>query len=96
MTTILDLGGSLLNVFIHHPIYGDLVADMNIDNKAQMEKYIIQCQAEDFKPLMFLTDNVHYHTIEANSEKELDLIEAALSDLGYLYEDEGDYNGTTN
>ncbi len=96
LTTILDLGGSLLNVFIHHPIYGDLVADMNIDNKVQMEKYIIQCQAEDFKPLMFLTDNVHYHTIEANSEKELDLIEAALSDLGYLYEDEGDYNGTTN
>ncbi len=89
---ILDLGGSLLNVFIHHPIYGDLVADMNIENTHQMQAYIKKCQTVEFKPLMLLTDNVHYHTVEANSEKDLDRIEQALQDLGYLYEDEGDYN----
>ena len=96
LITIIELGGSLINVFIHHPIYGDLVADMHIDNKNKMREYIHKCDVTEFKPLMLLTDNVHYHTVEANSEEDLDSIEKALNDLGYLYEDEGDYNEANN
>ncbi len=87
LTVILEHGGSLLNVFIHHPIYGDIVADMIIENIEQKREYIEKCAKVDFTPLMALTDNVHYHTVEANRESDLDAIEKALDDLGFLYEE---------
>lgn len=86
LTAILENGGSLLNVFINHPIYGDIVADMIIENEEQKREYIEKCENVDFTPLMALTDNVHFHTVEANSEGELNDIEEALTKLGFLVE----------
>ncbi len=41
----------------------------------------------EFIPLMTLTDNVHYHTVEAMDEAQLDTIEEELRHLGFLIED---------
>ena len=87
LSAILENGGLLLNVFIHHPIYGDIVADMIIENENQKREYNEKCQKVEFTPLMALTDNVHFHTVEANSESELDKIEEALRALGFLIEE---------
>jgi hypothetical protein len=84
MDAIINNGGTLLNVFINHPIYGDIVADMIVENKSQKEEYIEKCLTVEFTPLMALTDNIHYHTVEANNETDLDEIEKALKELGYL------------
>lgn len=81
---ILEYDGTLLNVFIHHPIYGDLVADMIIENKQQKREYLKRCRDVEFTPLMALTDNYHFHTIEANSEEELDHIEKLLKKHGFI------------
>ncbi len=35
LSAIIGNGGTLLNVFINHPVYGDLVADMIIENEEQ-------------------------------------------------------------
>ena len=35
-------------------------------------------------PLMKVTSNYHYHTVEADSRETLDLIESALREKGYL------------
>lgn len=86
LDTILENGGVLLNVFIDHPIYGDLVADMIIGDEEQKKAYIEKCSAVEFTPLMALTDNIHYHTVEATYEENLDKIEAALKELGFLVE----------
>ena len=34
--------------------------------------------------LLNITSNYHYHTVEADSEKTLDLIEKTLEEKGYL------------
>lgn len=87
LDAILDNGGTLLNVFINHPIYGDLVADMIIENRKQKADYIKACSKVEFTPLMALTDNMHFHTVEATYEEDLDHIEEALKALGFLIED---------
>lgn len=84
MEAIIEHEGNILNVFIHHPIYGDLVADLLIENERQMEEFLKKNSADDSKPLMLLTDNFHYHTIEAPSEEHLDRIEKSLDALGFL------------
>jgi transcriptional regulator of NAD metabolism len=84
MDAIIGNGGTVLNVFIHHPVYGDLVAEMVIDNQSSKEEYINKCESDGFIPLMTLTDNVHYHTVEASDEKVLDRIENELDTLGFL------------
>jgi uncharacterized protein len=82
--TILEYDGTILNVFIHHPIYGDLVADMIIEDKIQKREYLKRSSEVEFIPLMALTDNYHFHTVEASSESDLDLIEALLKKRGFL------------
>lgn len=86
LDTILDNGGTILNVFINHPIYGDLVADMVISNKKQRNEYVEKCQKVEFTPLMALTENLHFHTVEANSEEQLNRITDRLEELGFLVE----------
>lgn len=87
LDTILGHGGVLLNVFIDHPIYGDLVADMVIGDEKQKKAYIERCNEVEFTPLMALTDNLHYHTVESTYEENLDNIEKAFRELGYLVEE---------
>jgi len=86
MDAVLEFDGTVLNVFIHHPIYGDLVADMVIEDKVQKREYIKRCSEVEFTPLMALTDNYHFHTVEANSEEDLDSIESLLRKNGFLVE----------
>ncbi len=84
ISAVIRSGGTLLNVFITHPIYGDLVADMIIGDKKQMNEYVGKCEKVKFIPLMALTGEVHYHTVEASCEDNLDEIEKSLEDLGFL------------
>jgi len=83
---IIDHEGTILNVFINHPIYGDLVADMEIETQDDLNDYLKTCEEVEFTQLMALTDNVHFHTVEANSEEALDKIEESLKSLGFLIE----------
>lgn len=86
INAVIDNGGVLLNVFIEHPVYGDLVADMIIGDESQKNAYIQKCNEVEFTPLMALTDNIHYHTVEASHEESLNKIEEALRELGFLIE----------
>lgn len=40
-----------------------------------------------FRPLSELTNGVHYHLVEADSQQDLDYIEEALDNLGFLVKD---------
>ena len=41
----------------------------------------------DFRPLSELTDGIHYHLVEAETQQDLHYIEEALDQLGYLVKD---------
>ena len=83
--TILDLGGKILNVAVEHELYGQICVDLMIETEADAVDFYEKLLVCRDNPLKVLTDDCHYHTVSAPSEKLLDLIEKDLSDKGYLH-----------
>lgn len=88
LNTIVDLGGAIRNVIIEHPIYGEMIGNMIVETRRDVEHFVMNIEKEDTYPLMKLTNGIHMHTIEASSEKILDEIESELNKKGFLYRNE--------
>ena len=82
--TIVDFGGRVLDVVVEHPIYGQIMVDLIINSRTDAEKFMCQVKENRTKPLNELTKGIHYHTIVADSEEELEVIEQKLLEKGYL------------
>ena len=82
--TVLELGGKILDVAVEHELYGQIRVDLLIESSQDAEEFYSKLLTCRDNPLKVLTDNCHYHTICAPSEKLLDLIEQALKEKGYL------------
>ena len=83
---IVDYGGKVLDVFVEHPLYGQIRADLLIGNRLEAKQFVDQMKEHAAHPLKLLTDDCHYHTVVAGSEEQLDLIEQELKTRGYLQE----------
>lgn len=84
LQTIVDYGGRVLNVFIEHALYGQICVDLIINNRLDALEFVDQMKGTTDQPLKILTGGGHYHTVTADSEKNLDLIENELKKKGYL------------
>ena len=83
-STILELGGKVLDVAVEHEIYGQIRADLLIESKQDAIDFCDKLASCQDNPLKILTDDCHYHTVSAPSEKLLDLIEVELRTNGFL------------
>lgn len=86
LNTIVDNGGRVRNVIISHSIYGDVVGDLMLKNRRDVQAFVDKVKESGAAPLSVLTEGVHIHTIEAATEEELDIIEGELRNKGYLYQ----------
>ncbi|NLK20869.1 MAG: transcription repressor NadR [Epulopiscium sp.] len=86
LTAIVDLGGSIIDVIIEHPIYGEITADLMIESRRDLKEFMEIMKKNETVPLLRLTNRIHMHTIEAKTEKILDEIECNLREKGYLVE----------
>lgn len=84
LNTIVDLGGRVADVFINHKVYGRIRAELNITSRRQIAEFLETIHSGKSSPLKNITSNYHYHTIEADSEKTLELIEKVLKEKHYL------------
>lgn len=84
MRSIVDYGGSMLDVFIDHDLYGQIRVDLVINNLTDAEEFCEKMKHSSSKPLKALTEDCHYHTIQAPSEKALELIMKELRELNIL------------
>ncbi len=84
LCTIVDNGGRLLNVLVSHEIYGDITTSLDIRNRQDVYEFVKSVKEKKIVPLKELTDGVHTHTIEADTEDALNRIEQALRDKNYL------------
>ena len=82
--TVIDLGGRILDVSVEHELYGPIRADLLIENAQDAAEFVERLAACRDNPLKVLTDDCHFHTVCAPSEKLLDLIEAELRTRGFL------------
>ena len=82
--TIVDYGGKVLDVVVEHDIYGQIMVDLILCNRLDVDEFVERIKISKSRPLKVLTDGEHWHTVEADSEKVLDKIEEKLKEKGYL------------
>jgi transcriptional regulator of NAD metabolism len=73
-------------VFVSHEIYGEIATPLIIRSRQDVYDFVNKVTDKKIVPLKELTDGVHQHTVEADSEETLDRIEKALRAKGYLNE----------
>lgn len=83
--TVIELGGKVLDVAVEHEIYGQLRVDLFIETINDAEEFSNKLMICRDNPLKVLTDDCHYHTVSAPSEKLLDLIEEELKHKKILF-----------
>lgn len=84
LLTITDLGGTVLDVSVEHELYGQIRVDLLIASRSDAMEFSDRLESSSGAPLKMLTQDDHYHTVTASSERLLDLIEAELDRKGYL------------
>lgn len=90
---VVDLGGCVENVMVHHKAYGKLEADLHINSRRRVAEFVETIRSGKSSPLKNITSDYHYHCITADSEKTLDLIERDLKKRGFLIEPIVDVSG---
>ena len=84
LTTIVSLGGTVVNVFVWHKVYGKVEANLNIFSDRSIAQFMDGIKSGKSKELMHITEGYHYHTVRADSEAVLDKIGAVLDEKGYI------------
>lgn len=79
-----DFGGKVDDVFVYHKVHGVIKVPMNIRSRRDVQKYMKSISEGKSTQLMKLTSNYHYHTITADNEEILDMIQEELSGRGFL------------
>lgn len=83
---IIESGGRIENIFVNHRLYGRISARLDLYNRMHVEELYRSLVSGASKPLMSVTDGYHYHTVSADSEDMLDIIEDKLREKGFLIE----------
>ena len=84
LNTIVNLGGTVVDVFVWHKVYGKMTAKLNIFSALQIKQFIEGVRSGKSTELMTVTGGYHYHTVCAESEDKLDKIHSALEERGYI------------
>lgn len=86
LNTIVDLGGTVLDVMVNHRVYGKMYAPLNIKSRRDVRLFLENLHTGKSTPLMNVTSGYHFHHITAENPAILDEIENALRKNGFLAE----------
>ena len=84
LNTIVSLGGTVVDVFVWHKVYGKMVAPLNIFSPMHVKQFIEGVRSGKSTELMNITGGYHYHTVRAESDDILDNIGKTLDEKGYI------------
>lgn len=84
LNCIVELGGTVVDVFVWHKVYGKISADLNIFSSLHVKQFIEGVRSGKSTELMNITGGYHYHTIRAENEKVMNNIVKTLNEKGYI------------
>ena len=84
LSCIVELGGTVVDVFVWHKVYGRIEAGLNIFSKLHIKQFLEGVRTGQSTELMHITGGYHYHTVRAESEACLDRIGETLAAKGYI------------
>ncbi len=83
---IVDNGGRVIDVIVEHSIYGKIVAELNLSSRYDVDRFVLRINETGAKPLSFLTEGLHIHTVAVKDEDSFQSIIQKLSDFHILVE----------
>lgn len=86
LCAVVDLGCTVLDVIVEHPVYGQLTGPLQIANRRDVAQFLDRCTGDNARPLSELTEGIHLHTLSCPGETAFQRVLAALGDLGILLE----------
>lgn len=87
LSTIIRYGGTIEDVVVEHPLYGEIKGMLMIKNYNELNKFIKRYQEQKAKLLSVLTNGVHIHTIAADNEEDINLIISELKKNNFIVSD---------
>ena len=84
LQTIIDGGGTVVEVFVNHRVYGVIRTPMQIRSRRDIDHLVHEISSGNSSLLMHMTSGYHFHTVEAATEEILDGIAARLEQHGFL------------
>ena len=84
LAMIVDHGGKIKDVFVYHRVYGVVRGDMNISSRLDAHRFVTDISLGKSSLLKNITAGYHYHTVLAEDEETLDIIQEKLSERGFL------------
>ena len=84
---LVDNGCAVLDVVVEHAVYGQLVGQLQLQNRYDVDQFMERLTAEGSKPLSTLTEGIHLHTLRCPDEAAFQRARKALRKAGYLLEE---------
>src|SRR5471030_1479604 len=73
MSIIIKYGGTIEDVIVEHPLYGEITGMLMIKNNNELNKFIQKYKQQEARLLSVLTNGVHLHTISAENQEDINL-----------------------
>lgn len=83
-----DHGCSVLDVVVEHPVYGQLVGQLQLNSRYDVQQFLQRVEQESAHSLSELTDGIHLHTLRCPDEAAYQRVRQALAEAGMLLKDE--------
>lgn len=84
---LVDNGCSVLDVVVEHAVYGQLVGQLQLHSRYDVDQFMDRLGQEGNKPLSTLTEGIHLHTLRCPDEAAYERARDALLAAGFLLEE---------
>ncbi len=82
-----DNGCTVLDVLVEHPVYGQLVGQLQLSSRYDVEQFLQRVRTGSAHSLSTLTDGIHLHTLRCSSEEAFERVCRQLEEEGFLLRD---------
>ncbi len=83
---MVDQGCCVEDVIVEHPIYGQLVGQLGLSSRADVDEFVRKVSESDAMALSDLTGGLHIHTLRCPNRKSFERVTDLLSAQGILVE----------
>lgn len=82
--TIVDLGGTVIDVTVEHSVYGQICAPLHIASRYDADTFLYKLQSAGARPLCDLTEGIHLHRLRCPNAAVQQRILTHLEEKGLL------------
>ena len=87
LNLMVDHGCTVESVVVEHPVYGQLVGQLNLSSRYDVAQFVQKAKAHEMRPLSDLTGGIHLHTLRCKDENAFQQLVEVLREAGFLVEE---------